>query len=178
MNDEGNSGELNDAFTGSLTYQPAVPSGDLVVQLSKTEYKNPGTEFNDVTFVDFTVGLELTFRVEYTSKNFLQSFFVVSPSGDLYDNLIFGNDTKAPTAFIKIPGIAEDGVWNYTLTVASSPNDRANVIVTSKSKSDSGPITVDCFVPGENVISATITNVKIVAVVMQQNNPVIGAEVR
>lgn len=178
INDVGSTDGLNTAFNGSLTYQPAVPSEELTVLLDETKYQNPGNEFKNSILVDYTVGRELTFRVDYSNISYLQTFSVMSPNGLLFDNLIVGNDTKAPTAFIKIPDVADDGYWDYTLTVANSPSDSANVIVTTKSKSSSGPITVECYVPSGYAINASIAPVTLVAVVKQRNNMVIGAEVR
>lgn len=176
IDDVDNGNALNDAFTGSLSYLPAVPLEDLTVLLHQQKYQNGGVFYNS-TFVDSTVGVNLTFRIDYTTKSYLQSFSVVSPiSGQVYDNLTY--DEFAKLAYIKIPGTAEIGPWNYTLTVGSSTTDSVTVIVTSKSKSDSGPITVECSFPtGPVVLNAAITPIRLVALVKQGRNRVIGANV-
>ncbi|XP_046645406.1 calcium-activated chloride channel regulator 1-like [Daphnia pulicaria] len=177
INDNGNNDELNDAFTGSLTYLPAVPSENLTVLLFQKKYQK-GNQFEDSVIVDFTVGRNLTFRTEYTNRNYLQNFTVKSPSGQVYNTLIFDNAAKL--AYIVIPGIAEEGPWTFFLTVGSSTTDYVNVIVTSKSRSSSTvPITVECSVPsGTVVVDAAIAPVRLVAVVQQGRNRVIGANVQ
>ena len=159
-----------------MTYQPAVPSEELIVLLFQKIFQK-GTKFEDSVVVDWSVGKNLTFRIDYTIKNYLQSFFVKSPSGQLYDTLTY--DDPAKMAYIQIPGIAEDGAWNFTLMVGSSTTDYVNVIVTTKSKSNSAPITVECSVPsGTVVVDAAISPVRLVAVVKQGRNRVVGANVQ
>ncbi len=177
INDNGSNDELNDAFTGSLTYLPAVPSENLTVLLFQKKYQK-GNKFEDSVIVDFTVGRNLTFRTEYTNRNYLQNFTVKSQSGQVYNTLIF--DDAAKLAYIVIPGIAEEGVWTFFLTVGSSATDYVNVIVTSKSRSSStAPITVECSVPsGTVIVDAAVAPVRLVAVVQQGRNRVIGANVQ
>ncbi|KAK4015731.1 hypothetical protein OUZ56_030705 [Daphnia magna] len=177
INDDGNDDELNDAFTGSLTYQPAVPTGELTVLLFQKKYKN-GNRFEDSVFVDFTIGRDLTFRVDYTNRYFIDSFSVNSPSGQVYDSVTYDNSAKL--AYIIIPGLAEEGEWRFTLNVYQGyPQDYANVIVTSRSRTDSAaPITVECSVPSGTVVQdAAVTPVRLVAVVKHGRNRVLGANV-
>ncbi|EFX75018.1 hypothetical protein DAPPUDRAFT_323732 [Daphnia pulex] len=173
INDNGNNDELNDAFTGSLTYLPADPSENMTVLLFQKKYQK-GNKFEDSVIVDFTVGRNLTFRTEYTNRNYLQNFTAKSPSGQVYNTLIFYN------AYIVIPGIAKEGPWTFFLSFGSSTTDYVNVIVTSKSRSSStAPITVECSVPsGTVVVDAAIAPVRLVAVVQQGRNRVIGPNVQ
>ncbi|XP_059351101.1 calcium-activated chloride channel regulator 4-like [Daphnia carinata] len=178
IHDNGQSDELNDAFTGSLTYQPAVPTGDLTVVLFQKKYQN-GKQFEDYVTVDFTVGRNLTFRLEFTQRNYILGFYIQSPSGQLYQNIIYDNTAKL--AYFIVPGIAEEGDWRFTLNVNSAySQDYANVIVTSKARVDStAPITVECSVPSGTVVyNASTTAVRLVAVVKQGRNRVIGANVK
>jgi calcium-activated chloride channel regulator 4 len=176
IDDEGITDPLNDAFMGSLTYLPAVPLEDLTVLLHQHKYQH-GLTFHDSTMVDFTVGRNLTFRIDYTKKSHLLSFSVVSPiSGTVYNNLT--HDDAAKLAYIIIPGTAEIGQWNFTLTVSSSPTDYVSVIVTSKSKTSSGPITVECNFDEGTVKHPTIKPIRLFAYVKQGQNRVIGAHVQ
>lgn len=178
INDDGNDDELNDAFTGSLTYQPAVPSSELTVLLFQQKYQD-GNKFENFVTVDFTIGRNLTFRIDYTNRNYIVSFSVNSPSGQVYDKLTY--DESAKLAYIIIPDIAEEGDWKFTLTVNQNYNtDYASVIVTSKSRTDSSvPITVECSVPSGTVVeNAAIMPVRLVAVVTQGRNRVIGVHVQ
>lgn len=176
IDDEGITDPLNDAFTGSLTYLPAVPLGDLTVLLHQQKYIG-GLTFQNSTIVDFTVGRNLTFRIDYTNKSHLLSFSVVSPiSRTVYNNLT--HDDAAKLAYIIIPGTAEIGQWDFTLTVSSSPSDYVSVIVTSKSKTSSGPITVVCTFDEGTVKHPTIKPIRLLADVKQGQNRVIGAHVQ
>ncbi|XP_057373377.1 calcium-activated chloride channel regulator 4-like [Daphnia carinata] len=177
INDNGNDDELNDAFTGSLTYQPAVPVGELTVILFQAKYQY-GSRFENSVFVDYTVGRNLTFRLEYTQRNYIVSFSVQSPSGQAYNQPSY--DSSAKLAFIIIPDIAEEGEWKFTLNVNSAySQDYASVIVTSKSRTDSvAPIIVECSVPSGTVVAnPAVMPVRLVAVVTRGRNRVIGANV-
>jgi hypothetical protein len=100
IDDEGITDPLNDAFTGSLTYLPAVPLEDLTVLLHQHKYQH-GLTFQNSTIVDFTVGRNLTFRIDYTKRSHLLSFSVVSPiSGTVYSD--FKVDIPAKLAYIVI----------------------------------------------------------------------------
>ena len=151
IHDDGNSDELNDAFTGSLTYEPTVATQDLTILLFQLKDSSIATIRSGVATVDFTIGRELTFRVEYTTKSYVESFFVVSPSGSTYTDVVYDDSNKPE--FIVIPGIAEEGDWIFYLTLGSSKNDYVNIIVTSKAKTNSSlPITVECYVPSGSVV--------------------------
>ncbi|XP_057373421.1 calcium-activated chloride channel regulator 4-like [Daphnia carinata] len=177
INDNGNYDELNDAFTGSLTYQPAVPVGGLTVILFQAKYQY-GSRFENSVFVDYTVGRNLTFRLEYTQRNYIVSFSVQSPSGQVYNQPTYDNSAKL--ALIIIPDLAEEGEWKFTVIVNSAYfQDYARVIVTSKPRTDSAaPITVECSVPSGTVVAnAAVMPVRLVAVVTRGRNRVIGANV-
>jgi hypothetical protein len=184
VNEFGNNDELTDAFTGSLIYQPTVSSDNKSVQLFQkkyqieTRFKRSLPIFQDSVIVDWSVGRNLAFRIDYTNKAHLQGFSVYSPSGQVYSTLTY--DEPAKLAYIEIPGVADEGEWNFTLTVSSSSRDYVNVIVKSKSRSSSlAPITVECSVPsGTVVVDAAISPVRLVAVVQQGRNRVIGANVQ
>jgi hypothetical protein len=175
IHDNGNSDDLNDAFRGSLTYQPAVPSENLTVVLFQKLYRG---QIDDSVSVDSTVGRELTFRVEYTKDAYLQEFIVTSPTGQVYDEIVFDENTHLE--YITIPDIAEKGEWRFNLVVTSTSDDYVNVIVTSKPKSrDVAPITVECSILNGMVVeNAALKPVLLVAVVKQGQNRVIGANVR
>lgn len=178
IHDDGNSDELNDAFTGSLTYEPTVPAEDLTILLFQQKYQSAATSNIDgIAIVDFTIGRELTFRVDYTTKSFVQNFYVKSPSGQVHSNVFY--DDTAKLEYILIPDVAEEGDWTFYLTLGSSSLDYVNVIVTSKPKTNSAlPITVECSVPSGTVVpNAAVAPVTLVGVVQQGRNRVIGANV-
>lgn len=122
--DDSDSGQgLNDAFIGSLIYEPAVASGDMVVkvkhfkmlyappflffttdsvlmQMFQQQYTTSG-QVNQNFTVDFTVGRDMAIRVDYQLQTQILSLVVVSPTGVLYQNPVFDNTVKS--AFIRIP---------------------------------------------------------------------------
>ena len=51
--------------------------------------------------VDYTVGRNFVFRIDYTSKSYLQSFSLKSPTGTIYTQLIY--DDVAKVATFKLP---------------------------------------------------------------------------
>jgi len=161
--------ELNDVFTGSLAFQPAVQSKDLKALIFDQKYRNSGQVIQGQATVDFTIGIELTFRVEYSLRSNITYITVTSPSGISFSNVV--NDPTAKLLYIQIPGKAEEGDWKFTLVVSSSTSEYVNVIVTSKINSNTAPITVDCFDP-------KLVPRRFVGVVKQGGNPIIGASVK
>jgi len=178
INDNGSNDELNDAFTGSLAYAGCSPAEKPRVLLEQKKYQGAGQIITGVVSVDSTLGQELTFRLDYTIKSHIVSFSVKSPSGQVFNTITYDDSTKL--LYIRIPNIAEEGEWSYTLTVKSSVIDYVNLIVTSKPKSIStDPITVECLIASGSVVpDAALAPVQLVAIVKQGRNRVIGADVK
>ncbi|XP_046656009.1 calcium-activated chloride channel regulator 4A-like [Daphnia pulicaria] len=177
IDDNDSSQGLNDAFIGSLTYQPAVSADQIVVLLFQRQYQNVTETINENFSVDSTVGRNFIFRIDYTQKNYLRSFSLKSPSRDVYSHLVY--DDVAKVAMFKLAE-AEVGKWYFTLTVTSSTVDAAAVHVTSQTRSTTtAPITTECYVPDGNTSNNTDTSrVRILAKVMQGANPVVRAKVK
>ena len=178
INDNGSNDELNDAFTGSLAYAGCSPAEKPRVLLEQKKYQGAGQVITGVVSVDFTLGQELTFRLDYTTKSHILSFSVQSPSSQVFNTITYDDSTKL--LYITIPNIAEEGEWFYTLTVTTSMNDYVNLIVTSKPKSTlTEPITVECLIPSGTVVTdAALAPVQVVAIVKQGRNRIIGADVK
>ncbi|XP_057365308.1 calcium-activated chloride channel regulator 1-like isoform X2 [Daphnia carinata] len=169
---------LNDAFVGSLTYQPAVSADQIVVLLLNRQYQNvAGGTINDRFSVDSTVGRNFIFRIDYTQKSHLKSFILKSPNGTVYTQLVY--DDVAKVAMFKLPE-AEVGTWYFTLMVSSSTVDSLAVHVTSQTRSTTtAPIRTECYVPDGNTIGNTNASpVRILAKVMQGANAVVRAKVK
>lgn len=178
IDDNDSSQGLNDAFVGSLTYQPAVSTDQIVVLLFKRQYQNvTGGIINENFSVDSTVGRNFVFRIDYTQKNYLRSFSLKSPSGTVYTQLVYDDVVKV--AMLKLSE-AEVGKWDFTLTVSSSTVDALAVHVTSQTRSTTtAPITTECYVPAGNTLNNTNASpVRILAKVMQDANPVVRAKVK
>ena len=154
VKDDGKNEDLNDAFTGSLVFQPAVSSNDLTVLLHQEKFIYATNDpYTVKTIIDPTIGRELTFLVDYSQRNFIKSFTVKGPNNDFYQNPQY--DDTAKLAKISIVGTADPGEWTTTLTLGSgSSNDYANLRITSKPRTDSSTIRVDCSWPQGNTANA------------------------
>ncbi|XP_057365309.1 calcium-activated chloride channel regulator 1-like [Daphnia carinata] len=169
---------LNDAFVGSLTYQPAVSAYQIIVTLLNRQYQNvAGDAINDHFSVDSTVGRNLIFRVDYTQKSHLKSFSLKSPNGTVYTQFAYDDGVKV--AMFKLPE-AEVGTWYFTLTVSSSIMESLAVQVTSQTRSTTiAPIKTECSVlDGDTFDNAKASPVRILAKVMQDSNAVVQAKVK
>lgn len=59
-----------------------------------------GGTISDNFSVDYTVGRNLVFRIDYTQKSYLRSFSLRSPSGTVYTQLEY--DDVAKVAMFKL----------------------------------------------------------------------------
>ena len=103
--DNGNTDGLNDAFTESLTYQPSISMGNLVVELFQATYvKNKSSSSSLSTFIserfviDATIGRQLTLRIEYGPSSKISSSYLKAPNGSIYNNMT--SDNSSNVAFI------------------------------------------------------------------------------
>ena len=179
ISDGGSNDELNSAFSGSLIYSGcSSPEEQPRILLEEQKFQGVGQTISGEVSLDFTLGLELTFRVDYTTKSHVRTFSVKSPTGQEYSDITYDDSTNQ--LFITIPNIAEDGQWSYTITVTSSATDYINLIVTSKPKSTSTePVTAECLVPSGTVVpNAALNPIQIVAIVKRGRNAVINADVK
>ena len=65
VKDSGNNEDLNDAFKSSLVFLPASPSYDKTVLLFQQKLTGSGRTVTDGASIDFTIGKQLTFRIDY-----------------------------------------------------------------------------------------------------------------
>ena len=103
--DDGTTDGLNDAFTESLTYQPSISMGNLVVELFQATYvKNKSSSNSLSTFIserfsiDETIGRQLTLRIEYGPSSNISSSYLTAANGSIYNNMTYDNNSNV--AFI------------------------------------------------------------------------------
>ena len=143
------------------------------------QYANISKAIRGDFTIDFTVGRNLVFRIDYTDKSYLKSFILTSPNGAVYSSLEY--DEYAKVALFKIDHPVEVGEWDFTLRVTNSANDSIAVTVTTQTRSIryAVPITAECYIPDGAVISnASSSPIRILAKVMQGFNPVLSAKVK
>ena len=117
-------------------------------------------------WVDNSIGQHFFFRIDYTQRNYLKSFNLKSPSGIVYSELKYDEETNM--AMFKLlqaevwryicylccvtSNLRFDlqvGKWDFTLTLNNSTADSLAVRVTSQAKSNTtAPITAECYIPG------------------------------
>ncbi|KAM6219951.1 calcium-activated chloride channel regulator 4-like [Rhynchocyon petersi] len=126
---------------------------------------------NDTVIIDSTVGKETFFLATWNKQ--LPSIFLWDPKGTLITN--FTTDIYSKMAYVTIPGIAEVGIWNYSLQ-AKANSEILTVTVTSRaSNSAVPPITVNAKM---NKDTNSFPSPMIVYAEVQQGFlPVLGAHV-
>ena len=69
----------------------------------KRQFQNVNQPITGNFVVDATVGKNFVFRIDFTLKNYLQSFELVSPDGQIYSTLDY--DDVAKVALLKLPEV-------------------------------------------------------------------------
>ena len=67
----------------------------------KGQFQNVSEPITGSLDVDGTVGKNFVFRIDYSLRNYLQSFELLSPDGQLYSALDY--DDVAKVALLKLP---------------------------------------------------------------------------
>eukprot|EP00095_Tigriopus_kingsejongensis_P007258 maker-scaffold286_size222086-snap-gene-1.22 protein:Tk07258 transcript:maker-scaffold286_size222086-snap-gene-1.22-mRNA-1 annotation:"hypothetical protein DAPPUDRAFT_255495" len=177
--------DLNDAFSGSLTYQPSIPTQDMefvIHQEAFDQFDNPnGDEELRMEFaIDRTIGRDVKFTFDYTTED-VDSFKEVK---------IYKTDCEGPeciksidfagaTSVIYIQHLEPSlEVGLYELEIITKKKLRhCSVQITSKSKdATTMPFRTRCWATvGSEEIDVSKQPVGIVAEVMQGNRPVMNA---
>jgi hypothetical protein len=74
---------------------------NVILQHFEKRYKNSGTVLRDTFAIDSTVGRNLQLRLEYSSRSYIVTAQLTSPSQVVYTNVVY--DTVANLGFINIP---------------------------------------------------------------------------
>ena len=189
IDDYSGPGSINDAFTGSMTYQPGDVLGESTTTVHQHDRQDvtAGETVTDFFDIDVSIGREVTFQitinaVEGKDCQYPLTITLLKPD-EVHNAEINGetfkcNSTNYKTYRHKI-SLAEEGRWVYKI-VASEALLSISVKVESKSREPSTePVMTRCWISSDAQDLDTTTNVKlgVVAEVSQGSKPVVGAKV-
>ncbi|XP_050731210.1 calcium-activated chloride channel regulator 1-like [Eriocheir sinensis] len=187
VNDVDEGQMLEDAFHGALTFQPPPPLALQTVTIHEEEFQENGTEASSSFHVDFTVGRNLTLRLEtgvqahrsspsLTHPKVTSAPVLIGPSGREYRDASFDPDSSTWT--LVVPQ-AEVGIWRWWVGLSGDRDNFVRARVTSLPKNpDVQPITTRAWVSGPREVNASVDRVIIFAEVKQGHSPVVQADVR
>ncbi|XP_069988957.1 calcium-activated chloride channel regulator 4A [Penaeus vannamei] len=175
--DADDGGMLDDAFLGSLTYQPGEKLTDTKVQIYEYDYEGKQTLLNETFSVDASVGRDLEFRLDASDASHVTSAPVlVRPNGTEVGGASL--DAGISMWTISVP-LAEEGEWAWRAGVSGNSNEYIRVGVTAKARDpETMPIYTRSWLSDTEDVDATVNPIIVYAEVKQGNNPVVGARVR
>ncbi|XP_073427613.1 calcium-activated chloride channel regulator 1-like [Dendrobates tinctorius] len=161
---------LIDAFNG---IQPLT--GDISLQLESIgSTVQPSKCMNGSVVIDSTVGNDTFFLV--TWRTAVPNIVLQDPNGLLYTAAHFSSDSTSKSSRLEIPGMAQRGMWWYSLCNTFLTSQEISIIVNSKAADENvQPITVQAHM---NAVRNSYPNPMIVyASVTQGLLPVTGVNV-
>jgi len=198
VQDHTGSGNINDAFSGSTTYQPAPSVENKEVQIYQNDWElvellenETETQFAGSFKVDETLGRDLLFQVDISLSNSEAlicsediSLLLVAPDDDHVGfNITFKcNAENFGVLRIDMQGLEPpkmEGLWVYRLTVKEPMG--VSVSVSGKAKdANTDPIITDCWIQtgGQELGEEVDIELAVRAEVRQGNKPVLGAKVK
>ena len=187
VDDSSGPGTFNDAFSGSLTYQPPDVMANRNFLIFQKDWSDVKQDDSIIQFfdIDVSIGRDVSFIVEVkTEGNFNcnkpVSILIIKP-----DNTDAVKDTfncSTPNFGVYKYGfttLAEEGRWVFKITVEEDYKD-VSVKVESKSRSTStDPVMSNCWIStGAQSLDAGVdVKIAVVADVSQGSMPVLGAVV-
>ena len=189
IDDYSGPGSINDAFTGSLTYQPGDVLGEstTTVHQHDRQHVTAGEIVKDFFDIDASIGREVNFQitinaVEGQDCQVPLTITLLKPdeghNAEINGDTFVCNSTNYKTYRHTITS-AEEGRWVYQI-VASEALLSISVKVESKSRDPStDPVMSRCWISSDTQELDTSTNVKlaVVAEVSQGSKKVVGARV-
>ena len=187
VDDAGGPGPWDDAFTGSLTYQPGDVMGNKTVTVHQEDYSDldAGDFVKNVYDIDASIGRETEMMVQVRVKdnNCSQplNIWLISPDQE-EGNSLHTNFTCSKTNFgvfhYASTVLDGEGRWQYRLTASEALDVSVKVVSKSRTSSDD-PIITRCWIAAGAQEVDTTTNVKLAVVgeVKQGTKPVVGARV-
>jgi len=186
IDDSSGQGTINDAFSGSLTYQPGDTLNNSNTVVHQTDFNNvhSGDKLKGFFDIDSSIGRDVVFEVNSKATDNIcvdkLDILLVSPDDDQSVQTKFQCDPQNFGVFRhEVPDLAQTGRWVYVIT-ANEALESVSVKVQSKSRDESAdPILTKCWIATGSQSIDTDINVKlaVVAEVTQGTNPVIGAKV-
>ncbi|XP_063885681.1 calcium-activated chloride channel regulator 1-like [Scylla paramamosain] len=168
---------LNDAFQGSLTYQPGQSIINTDIKICEWDgTMQGGSTISETFLVDATVGRNLEFRLD--TKDYVAGDpFLTSPSGKNYTNVEFTSEINL--WIIKLDTEAEVGEWTWTKPLSGkSTNMKVTVTAQARDPMRLPIITESWMNTGTDFVDASQQQVIVYARVTQGDKPVVGAKVR
>merc|ERR1719341_1473372 len=189
IDDYSGPGSINDAFTGSMTYQPGNVLGESTTTVHQHDRQDvtAGETVTDFFDIDVSIGREVSFQitinaVEGKDCQVPLTITLLKPdevhNAEINGETFTCNSTNYKT-YRHIISFAEEGRWVYKI-VASEALLSISVKVESKSREPSeDPVMTRCWISSDAQDLDTTTNVKlaVVAEVSQGSKPVVGARV-
>ena len=189
IDDYSGPGTINDAFTGSLTYQPGDVLGNSNTVVFQKDHSNiiGGNSLTGFFDIDVSIGREVSFQLEVKAQRdecttpitikLLRPNDAHTP--ELDDEEFTCASSNLRTFRHQVANLAEEGRWVYKIT-PHEDLQYLTVKVESKSRDAStDPVMTRCWISTGGQQIDTTTNVKlaVVAEVSQGSKPVVGARV-
>jgi len=187
IDDYSGPGSINDAFTGSLTYQPGDVLGESTTTVHQNDHHNvvTGAEIKSFFDIDVSIGREVTFQITINAVEDCTAALTITllkpdeEHNPELDKVPFTCSSENYKTYRHTVLLAQEGRWVYEI-VASEALDSISVKVESKSREPStDPVMSRCWISSDGQELDTTTNVKlaVVAEVSQGSKPVVGAKV-
>merc|ERR1711971_216439 len=189
IDDYSGPGSINDAFTGSMTYQPGHVLGESTTTVHQHDRQNvsAGETVTDFLDIDVSIGREVHFQITINAvegKDCQVPLTITLLKPDEVHNAEINGETFTCSStnyktYRHTITSAEEGRWVYRV-VANEALVSISVKVESKSRDPStDPVMSRCWISSDGQELDTTTNVKlaVVAEVSQGSAPVVGARV-
>jgi len=171
--DDSGPGDINNALTGSLAYQPSTTTaGQEITILQKTFTQK--IAINEIVAIDMFSGRDVVIQIDFNST------VLMNATLNFDNQIIFDSNDQAGVITHTIPTIVSG---EYSINIkGDGAIEFLTILVKSKAPTNVLPITTKCWTSiGENdlVLSGPEPGrLAVMAQVMQGQSPVIGADVR
>ncbi|CAL4114423.1 unnamed protein product, partial [Meganyctiphanes norvegica] len=176
--DEDDGAMLDDAFQGSLTYQPGETLTNTKLNIYEFEYKGNNTNITESFSVDSSIGRDLQFRLDTNDESHItEAPKLIQPSGSAIASASFDSAIKMWVIDVEL---AEDGMWSWSVDLSGIATNYIRVSVTAMARNpEELPIHTKSWISyGTTSIDGKPNPIVVYAQVQQGNNPVVGAKVR
>ena len=188
VDDSSGPGAWDDAFTGSLTYQPGDVISNKTITVHQVDYDNIAAGDFRKSYYDIDVSIgretEITIQVSQRDNNCSQPLAIWLISPDLQESHSLNTTFTCSRSNFGVfryssPDLGMEGRWLYRLTAMEDLDVSIKVESKSRSTSDD-PIITKCWIAAGPQEVDTNVNVKLAVVgeVRQGTRPVVGAKVR
>ena len=187
VDDSGGPGPWDDAFTGSLTYQPGDVIGNKTITVHQADYSGlrAGEFVKNVYDIDASIGreTEIMVQVKVEDNNCSQplNIWLISPDHEEENSLnksFICSKTNFGVFHYTSKLLDLEGRWQYRLTASEDLDVSVKVVSKSRTSSDD-PIITKCWIAaGAQEVDTTLSvKVAVVGEVRQGTKPVVGARV-